>query len=190
MPCATRRDTTRLASLPAVTTAKRDSFPAPFACTTLRKCASRFGAQVIILGSVIENRRHLLGLTWPKEVVKGGPLRGNILRRALQRIRESANDPRREVRQLLCKLLLLFRVIGDARVPWGARAAAALSIGYVFSPVQIIPSFIPVIGQLDDLFVVWVGIRVVRRYTPSAVLTAHLSQLGLGAARQSPGDPC
>jgi uncharacterized membrane protein YkvA (DUF1232 family) len=36
-------------------------------------------------------------------------------------------------------------------VPWHAKVVAACSVGYLLSPIQFIPTFIPVIGQLDDL---------------------------------------
>jgi uncharacterized membrane protein YkvA (DUF1232 family) len=55
-------------------------------------------------------------------------------------------------------------------VPWPAKAASACAIAYVFSPVQLIPTFIPVIGQLDDLLVLFLGTRIVRRVTPPAIL--------------------
>jgi uncharacterized membrane protein YkvA (DUF1232 family) len=55
-------------------------------------------------------------------------------------------------------------------VPWPAKAASACAIAYVFSPIQLIPTFIPIIGQLDDLLVLFLGTRIVRRITPPAIL--------------------
>lgn len=58
-----------------------------------------------------------------------------------------------------------------SEVPWPAKAAGGCAIAYIFSPVQLIPTFIPIIGQLDDLAVLLLGTRVVRRFTPASVLT-------------------
>ena len=56
-------------------------------------------------------------------------------------------------------------------MPWHARLVAACTAGYLFSPIQLIPSFIPVIGFLDDLLVLFVGVKLVQRITPPDVLT-------------------
>jgi uncharacterized membrane protein YkvA (DUF1232 family) len=48
-------------------------------------------------------------------------------------------------------------------VPWYAKLVAACSICYVFSPVQLIPNFIPLIGQLDDMLVITLGLRVLKK---------------------------
>ncbi len=56
-------------------------------------------------------------------------------------------------------------------MPWYARVVAACTIGYLFSPVQLIPSFIPVIGFSDDLMVVFLGVKLLKRITPPDVLT-------------------
>ncbi|RJQ43115.1 MAG: DUF1232 domain-containing protein [Gaiellales bacterium] len=57
----------------------------------------------------------------------------------------------------------------DPRVPWRARALAVFIAGYALSPVDLIPDFIPVIGYLDDLIVVPLGIALVVRMIPHEV---------------------
>ena len=57
------------------------------------------------------------------------------------------------------------------RVPWYAKLVAACSAGYLFSPIQLIPNFIPVIGFLDDFLVLFLGAKVIRRIIPPEVLT-------------------
>ncbi|MGE5623750.1 MAG: YkvA family protein [Methanocella sp.] len=47
----------------------------------------------------------------------------------------------------------------DPRVPWYAKLVAALVAGYAFSPIDLIPDFIPVLGYLDDLLLVPLGVR-------------------------------
>ena len=55
-------------------------------------------------------------------------------------------------------------------VPWPAKAAAGCAVAYLVSPIQLIPTFIPVIGQLDDLLVLFLGMKAVRKLTPAWLL--------------------
>lgn len=68
------------------------------------------------------------------------------------------------------RVRLMILVVQHPAVPWPAKLVAACSVGYIFSPIQLIPTFIPVIGQLDDLAVLLLGMRLLRRLTPSAIL--------------------
>jgi uncharacterized membrane protein YkvA (DUF1232 family) len=54
--------------------------------------------------------------------------------------------------------------------PWYARLIAACAAGYLLSPIQIIPSFIPVIGFMDDLVVLVVGFKLIQWAISPAVL--------------------
>lgn len=55
------------------------------------------------------------------------------------------------------------------RVPWYAKAVAACSAGYMFSPIQLIPSYIPVIGFLDDFVVLYLGTKILHKIIPPEV---------------------
>lgn len=55
-------------------------------------------------------------------------------------------------------------------MPWYARLVALCTAGYLLSPIQLIPSFIPGIGFLDDLVVLSLGVKLLRRITPPQVL--------------------
>ena len=55
-------------------------------------------------------------------------------------------------------------------MPWYGRLVAACTEGYLLSPIQLIPSFIPVIGFLDDLLVLFLGAKLLQRITPPDVL--------------------
>jgi uncharacterized membrane protein YkvA (DUF1232 family) len=66
--------------------------------------------------------------------------------------------------------LALYLAMGDPRVPWTAKALAALVAGYAFSPVDLIPDFIPVVGLLDDLVILPGGLWLARRLIPEAVM--------------------
>lgn len=58
----------------------------------------------------------------------------------------------------------------DQRVPWYARVLAGVTVAYAFSPIDLIPDFIPIIGYLDDLIIVPLGIWLVIKMIPPAVL--------------------
>jgi uncharacterized membrane protein YkvA (DUF1232 family) len=54
--------------------------------------------------------------------------------------------------------------------PWYTKLLAACSAGYLLSPVQLIPSFIPLIGFLDDFLILFLGAKVIQKLTPPDVL--------------------
>lgn len=58
----------------------------------------------------------------------------------------------------------------DPRVPWYAKAAAAGVAAYALSPIDLIPDFVPVLGYLDDLIIVRVGILLVVKLVPAALM--------------------
>jgi uncharacterized membrane protein YkvA (DUF1232 family) len=66
---------------------------------------------------------------------------------------------------------VFYFVVKHPRTRWYARLVAACTAGYLLSPIQLIPNFIPVIGCLDDVLVVFVGVKLLRRFTPPDVLT-------------------
>jgi len=65
--------------------------------------------------------------------------------------------------------------------PWYTKCVAACTAGYLFSPVQLIPSFIPLIGFLDDFLILFLGAKVIRKLTPPDVL-AECRELADSAA--------
>jgi uncharacterized membrane protein YkvA (DUF1232 family) len=58
----------------------------------------------------------------------------------------------------------------DPRVPWYAKAIAIAVVAYALSPIDLIPDFIPVLGYLDDVVIVPVGIVLAVRCIPSSVM--------------------
>lgn len=71
----------------------------------------------------------------------------------------------------------------DPRVPWYAKALALAVAGYALSPIDLIPDFVPVLGYLDDLILVPIGIWLVVALIPSDVM-AHCRALAAEAARR------
>jgi uncharacterized membrane protein YkvA (DUF1232 family) len=61
----------------------------------------------------------------------------------------------------------------DPRTPWFAKALALAVTAYAFSPIDLIPDFIPVLGLLDDLIIVPLGIVLVQRLIPADVMAEH-----------------
>ena len=72
----------------------------------------------------------------------------------------------------------------DPRVPWYAKALALAVAAYAFSPIDLIPDFIPVVGYLDDLIIVPLGIALVIRLIPPDIMAEHRQ-----AATASEGRP-
>ena len=58
----------------------------------------------------------------------------------------------------------------DARTPWLAKAVAAAVVAYALSPIDLIPDFIPIIGYLDDLLLVPLGIMLAVRLIPRELM--------------------
>jgi uncharacterized membrane protein YkvA (DUF1232 family) len=65
---------------------------------------------------------------------------------------------------------VLYFVFKHPRTRWYVKCIAACPVAYLFSPVQLIPSFIPVIGFLDDFLVLLVGAKLVERLTAPDLL--------------------
>jgi uncharacterized membrane protein YkvA (DUF1232 family) len=61
----------------------------------------------------------------------------------------------------------------DPRVTWYAKALAIAVAAYAFSPIDLIPDFIPILGYADDLVIVPLGILLVVRLIPPTVMTEH-----------------
>jgi uncharacterized membrane protein YkvA (DUF1232 family) len=64
----------------------------------------------------------------------------------------------------------LFLACRDPRVPWYAKALAAAVVAYALSPIDLIPDFIPVLGYLDDLLLVPLGLALALRLIPAPVM--------------------
>ena len=61
----------------------------------------------------------------------------------------------------------------DPRVPWYAKAVALVVAAYALSPIDLIPDFIPILGYLDDIILVPLGILFAVRLIPPEILAEH-----------------
>jgi uncharacterized membrane protein YkvA (DUF1232 family) len=66
----------------------------------------------------------------------------------------------------------LYLACRDPRVPWYAKVLAGAVGAYALSPIDLIPDFVPVLGSLDDLILVPLGIALVLRLVPAPVMAA------------------
>ena len=80
---------------------------------------------------------------------------------------------RQWARTLRRDVLTLSLAARDPRVPWYAKAVAACVAVYALSPIDLIPDFIPILGYLDDLVIVPLGIWLAIRLIPPALLAEH-----------------
>ena len=73
-------------------------------------------------------------------------------------------------RELKTETFAIYLACKHPRVPWYAKALAAIVVAYAFSPIDLIPDFIPVLGYLDDLILVPLGIALVIKLIPIEIL--------------------
>jgi uncharacterized membrane protein YkvA (DUF1232 family) len=76
----------------------------------------------------------------------------------------------RWARRLSAQTYALYLAYRHPKTPWYAKAFAALIVGYVFSPIDPIPDFIPVVGLLDEMVVVPIGVLLAAKMIPPDVL--------------------
>jgi uncharacterized membrane protein YkvA (DUF1232 family) len=84
----------------------------------------------------------------------------------IQRIRQWARLAGRDV-------CAVYGAARDPRVPWYAKALAFCVAGYALSPIDLIPDFVPVLGYLDDLIIVPLGILIVVKLIPPEIIAEH-----------------
>jgi uncharacterized membrane protein YkvA (DUF1232 family) len=88
---------------------------------------------------------------------------GSALVKAMERWKQRA-------RELKAETYALYLAYKDPRTPWYARLFAACVVGYAFSPIDLIPDPIPVLGYLDDLVLVPLGIAIALKMIPPPVM--------------------
>ncbi len=73
-------------------------------------------------------------------------------------------------KQLKKQIFILYLAYKDKRTPWFARLFTALVVAYAFSPIDLIPDFIPVLGYLDDILLVPAGIFLALKMIPDPII--------------------
>lgn len=83
---------------------------------------------------------------------------------------------KRRARQFKTETYALYLAYKDPRVPWYARIFAACVVGYAFSPIDLIPDPIPILGYLDDLVLIPIGVALALKMIPPTVMTECRAQ--------------
>jgi len=96
-----------------------------------------------------------------------------MLPRARQRARQWARQWARTIKRDTYALYLASR---DPRTPWYAKVFAICVVAYAFSPIDLIPDFIPVLGYLDDVIIVPLGIMLAFKMIPANVMAECRAQ--------------
>lgn len=89
-------------------------------------------------------------------------------------------------RRLRVELYTLYLAYRDPRTPWYAKAWAAVVIGYACSPLDLIPDFIPLLGYLDDVVLIPLGIALGLKLIPPAVLATSRAAAETGLQESQP----
>ncbi len=102
------------------------------------------------------------------------------VRRSIQKLAGQKISPKyRKAVDLLLFLpdfvVLIFRLMKDERVPAVPKVKLALFMAYLASPIDLVPDFIPVLGQMDDLVAAVLAVRAVLRATPPEIVLEHWS---------------
>jgi uncharacterized membrane protein YkvA (DUF1232 family) len=90
--------------------------------------------------------------------------------RALSPLEIRCRSWKQQAEKLRNEVQVLWFILRDPRTPWYARVMVACAVGYLFSPIQLIPSFIPVIGFLDDFLVLSAGFKLAHWLAPESVI--------------------
>lgn len=77
---------------------------------------------------------------------------------------------KQRARYLKAETFALYLAARDPRTPWYAKLLLAVIVAYAFSPIDLIPDFVPVLGYLDDLILIPVAIAFAIRLVPDSVL--------------------
>ena len=97
----------------------------------------------------------------------------------MQRLRDWA-------RRLQAETLALWFAARDDRTPWYAKLFVAAVVAYALSPIDLIPDFVPVLGLLDDIILIPIGVALALRMIPADVMAAARERARLALADPRP----
>jgi uncharacterized membrane protein YkvA (DUF1232 family) len=87
-------------------------------------------------------------------------------------------------RALKREVFAVYLAAKDPRTPWYAKGLILLIVAYAFSPIDLIPDFVPVLGYVDDLIIIPGGIWLAIRMIPPEVLTEARRRVAAGGAQE------
>jgi uncharacterized membrane protein YkvA (DUF1232 family) len=103
--------------------------------------------------------------------------------------RQTRAEDRRLIKRIVrlpfgSKLALAWAMYRDERVPTGLRFIPPFLVLYLAMPIDIVPDFIPVLGQLDDVVILVVGVGLLFRFVGREVLEEHVAALEDAVSRR------
>ena len=78
-----------------------------------------------------------------------------------------------QVKRVKVETYALYLAYKDPRVPWYAKVFTAIIVGYAFSPIDLIPDFLPIIGYLDDFIIIPLGVLLALKMIPEPVMAEY-----------------
>jgi len=93
---------------------------------------------------------------------------------------------REKVRNLKRQTFAVYLACRDPRTPWLAKALGLLVAGYALNPIDLIPDFIPILGYLDDLILIPLGITLVIRMIPREVMAEYQEKAEAALDKSNP----
>ena len=89
-------------------------------------------------------------------------------------------------RKLKEDIYTLYLASHDPRIPFLAKVVAVITVAYAFSPIDLIPDFIPVLGYVDDLLLLPLGIWLCLKLIPEQVIQEYREQAKAQLIRKKP----
>jgi len=93
---------------------------------------------------------------------------------------------KQRAKQLKTEVHAIYLAYRDPRTPWYAKLFIGCVVGYALSPIDLIPDFIPVLGYVDDLIIVPLGVAIALKMIPQGVLADCRKKVSQAAGQTIP----
>lgn len=93
---------------------------------------------------------------------------------------------KKQAQQFKTEVYALYMAYKDPRTPWYAKVFSAVVVGYAFSPIDLIPDPIPVLGYLDDLLLIPLGVFLAMKMIPPQVMEESRAKAKIVMAQGRP----
>jgi uncharacterized membrane protein YkvA (DUF1232 family) len=103
-----------------------------------------------------------------------------------EQIRQRLATLKNQAAELFRQYRIMLRALRHPGVPWYAKLVCGCAALYVISPIQLIPNFIPIIGQLDDVLLIGLSIKLLKRSVSPAILDQCRNASGAPLVSETP----
>jgi lipopolysaccharide biosynthesis glycosyltransferase/uncharacterized membrane protein YkvA (DUF1232 family) len=149
----------------------RFALASPAAGEILRSAWQSLGERRAVVGALVNALQIAAGLAGAWSIRRDlAGVSGGLRRPVAWWAKPSLRVARRE-------MSALFHAARDPRTPWYARTIAVIVAGYAMSPIDLVPDFTPIVGRLDDLLIVPLGLVLVRCLIPAALIAEHRARI-------------